>query len=98
MCLFVFWVCLCSLVGLGSEGMQTHRLASGKKGDFWGGTALEEETPALLDGLWSEPGLVGSGERERERKGEKHIFLNIKAVYQLELTHGTTINAKLFRF
>lgn len=68
MWLFVFWVCLCSVIGLGSEGMQTNRLAPGNKGDLQGKGALEEETPAMLDGLWSKPGLVESGERERKRE------------------------------
>lgn len=68
MCLFVFWVCLCSVIGLGSEGMQTNRLALGNKGDLWGKGALEEETPALLDGLWSKSGLVESGREEKREK------------------------------
>lgn len=65
MCLFVFWACLCSVVGLGREGMRTHRLAPGNTGDLWGKGALEEETPALLEGLWSEAGRVESGQREK---------------------------------
>lgn len=64
MCLIMFWVCL---VGLGSEGMQTHRLAPGNKGDLYGNGALGEDTDlALLDGLWSKPDLEESGEKERE--------------------------------
>lgn len=73
MCLFVFWVCLCSTVGLGSEGMQTHRLAPGNKGDLWGKGVLEEETPALLDGLWFKPGPGESGESERKEEREMII-------------------------
>lgn len=40
-----------SMVGLGSEGMQTYRLASGEKGDLCGSGELVEVAAALFDGL-----------------------------------------------
>lgn len=46
-------VCLFSVFGLGIDITPTHRVARGNKGDFWGVVTLEE-TPSLLDGLWSE--------------------------------------------
>lgn len=48
MFLFVFWVCLCSAVGLDTEDMHTHRLAPGNKGDFWSKCALEEGSKVCL--------------------------------------------------
>lgn len=64
-------MCLCSVIGLGSEGMQTHRLVPGNKGDLCGKGALEEETPALLHGPWSKIGLVESGKRDGKRERNK---------------------------
>lgn len=63
---FILWVCLCSVIGLGSEIMQTYCLAPGNKGDLWDKGALMKEIPDLLDRLWSKSGLEESGERERK--------------------------------
>lgn len=66
------------MIGLRNEGMQSHRIVPGNKGDLWGKSALQEEVPALLERLWSKPVLVESGQRKRSRetckKKKKYLY------------------------
>lgn len=74
MCLFVFWVCLCAVFGLGSKGMQTYHLVSGNEGDLWSKGALEEVTSVLLAGLRSKAGFGESGENKRKEECHGLVF------------------------